>query len=346
MKRILFFLTASAWAFVACVDEVGSGAQELDFTLLYDLKAQIEERLQQAVVGTTDGTYPQSSIDELELALEKLKRGISEARAGMFILQFEVDSYVLAARKALQLFDDSILVSVEPGTPAELFVNGIDHKGYIDFGSSPAYTPSNFTIETWTKYPDGFIETAFGSFVSTFVSPLPYKGWTLHFWGASNSLLRLSVGTDNTNPDLTLPTIYTAAPSVYGEWFHVAAVFDTSARQMVLYIDGEQCAAAAVSDNMVPCSSDEECRMWAFVEPKDRSRCMSGYIRKFRLWGTAKSATEIRELMQAEVDGTEPGLVCAWDFTTKPEDDGAIPDKTGRHTARLVGVYKWTALER
>lgn len=346
MKRILLCLTGCLLVLTACVDKVGSGARELDYSRLYDLKGQIEERLANAVVGTADGTWPQSSVDELRQALDVLKRGISEARAGAFILQFEVDGYVLAAEKALRLFDDSKIFSVAPGTPAELYVNGIDHKGWIDFGTSPSYTPANFTVELWTKNPEGFIETAFGSLVSTFVSPLPYKGWTLHYWGTSNSLLRLSVGTDNPNPDLTLPTVYTAAPSAVGAWFHVAAVFDTSAKRMLLYIDGEPKASVDVADNMVPCGTEEECRMWAFVEPKDNSRCVSGYIRKFRLWSAAKTQVEIRALMDAEVDGTESNLVCAWDFTVKPEDDAAIPDKTGRHTAKITGAYKWNPLEQ
>lgn len=345
MKRFLLFFAASVLGFSSCVDEVKSGAQDLDYSRLYELRAQIEERLENAVVGIEDGMYPESSYADLEAALEELNRGISSARAGLFILQFEVDNYALAAEKAIKLFDDSVIVSVDPGTPAELFVNGIDHKGYIDFGSSSEYTPANFTVEAWTKYDDGFIETSFGSFISTFVSPLPYKGWTLHYWGTSNSLLRLSVGTNNSNPDLTLPTIYTAAPSTWGEWFLVAAVFDTSAKKMLLYINGTLSASADVSDSMVPCSSEDECRMWAFVEPKDNSRCMSGSIKKFRLWSVAKSESDIHSLMTADVEGTEPNLVCAWDFTEKPEDDANIPDKTGRHTAKLVGVYKWTALQ-
>lgn len=345
MKKILLFLTASVLGFGSCVDEVKSGAQELDYSRLYELKDQIEERLRSAVVGIEDGMYPESSYSDLEEALDELNRGISSARAGLFILQFEVDNCVLAAQKAIKLFDDSVIASVVPGTPAELFVNGVDHKGYIDFGSSPDYTPANFTAEVWTKYPEGFLEFTYGSFISTFVSPIPYKGWALHYWGIGNSVLRLSVGTDNANPDLTLPTIYTAAPSRYGEWFHMAGVFDTSAKKMSLYIDGQLCASMDVSDNMVPCATEEESRMWAFVEPKDNSRCMSGYIKKFRLWSSAKSDSEIRDLMNTEVEGAEPGLVCAWDFTTRPEHDDAIPDKTGRHTAKLVGVYKWTALQ-
>lgn len=345
MKNILLLILFLSVCFCSCHEDKQNGTPVLNYEQLYTQKTDIEIRLKEAVIGTEDGTFPPSSYDDLENALVQLNSGISKARAGVFVLQFEVDNYVLAAQKAIKLFDESVIISLPPGTPAELFVNGIDHKGHIDFGSSPDYCGgSKFTVETWAKYDDGFIETAFGSFISTFISPIPYKGWTLHFWGASNSLLRFSIGTDNSNPDLTLPTIYTSAPADYGKWFHVAAVFDSGAKKLLLYIDGVLKANTDLSDNMVVNSSDDM-RMWAFVEPRDNSRCMSGYIKKFRLWSTSKTESEIKDLMTSDVEGNEPGLVCAWDFVNTPDDPEAIPDKTGKHVAKLVGVYKWKALE-
>ena len=103
MKRFLLFFAASVLGFSSCVDEVESGAQDLDYSRLYELRAQIEERLENAVVGIEDGMYPESSYADLEAALEELNRGISSARAGLFILQFEVDNYALAAEKAIKL---------------------------------------------------------------------------------------------------------------------------------------------------------------------------------------------------------------------------------------------------
>ena len=48
--------------------------------------------------------------------------------------------------------------------------------------------------------------------------------------------------------------------------------------------------------------------------------------------------------MNSDVTGTESGLVCAWDFTTVVEDVTNIPDKTGKHVAKIVGNYKWLKL--
>lgn len=68
---------------------------------------------------------------------------------------------------------------------------------------------------------------------------------------------------------------------------------------------------------------------------------MTGFIKKFRMWSTAKSADEVKTLMNSNVTGTESGLVCAWDFTSVAEDVTNIPDKTGKHAAKIVGNYKW-----
>jgi len=45
--------------------------------------------------------------------------------------------------------------------------------------------------------------------------------------------------------------------------------------------------------------------------------------------------------MTSDVKGTEANLICAWDFISVPTDPENVPDKTGRHSAKLVGKYKW-----
>lgn len=341
MNRVFLWLLVGFIANQSCSDDRIMTLQKIDYSPLVELRQQIVNRLDTAVVGIVEGTYPKESIESLEKALDLISKGLARARAGDLILQFEADNLAFEAEKSLKQFDDSRIVILPPGTPAELYVNGIDSKGYIDFGSSPEYGGGpQFTVETWAKYDENFIEFAYGSFISTFISPLPYKGWTLHYWGVSNSLLRFSIGTDHANPDLTLPTIATPAPATYGQWFHIAAVHNASANSIQLYINGELKSSTPVDANMVVNSADDM-RMRAFVEPKDKSRCMSGYIKNFRLWRNAKTGEEIKQLMSSDVTGTESDLICAWDFDVVPENDGTIPDKTGRHEAKLVGLYKW-----
>ena len=340
-KLIVLVLLLCPLLMTSCYEKYHGSGQKLSYDRMYELLEEIQQTLDDAVIGEADGMWSQSSYDDLEAAASELRRGIVKAEAGLFILQFEVDNYVNSAEKALKVFKESQILAVEAGKPVELYVNGVDHKGYIDFGSSADYDPVNFTVEVWTKYNEGFIEFVFGSLISTFVSPIPYKGWSLHYWGVSNSLIRFCVGTDNPSSDNTLPTLYTPAPSTYGEWVHFAGVYDTGGQCMYLYVNGELKQSWTLSDKMVAGETADELRMWAFVEPLDHSRCVSGYIKKFRLWSVAKTQEEVNALMNSDVTGSEPGLACAWDFTIKPENDSEIPDKTGHHTAKLVGSYKW-----
>lgn len=85
--------------------------------------------------------------------------------------------------------------------------------------------------------------------------------------------------------------------------------------------------------------------MWAFQQPTDQNRCMSGYIKNFRLWSSAKTEDQIKSLMTSDVSGTEADLICAWDFTVVPEDNQNIKDKTGKHTAKIVGTHTWRPIE-
>ena len=80
--------------------------------------------------------------------------------AGQFVLQYEIDNYCIAAEKAITEFQDSYQQTLQPGTPAELKIFGIDGKGRIEFGADPAYGGGNtFTVESWVKYDAGFFES-------------------------------------------------------------------------------------------------------------------------------------------------------------------------------------------
>jgi len=142
-------------------------------------------------------------------------------------------------------------------------------------------------------------------------------------------------------------------PTNYGVWNHIAMVYDASLPegQLKIYLNGKLFFSktndilddAGVTQAYQP--NKVNTSMWAFQEPTDFSRCMTGYIEKFRMWNTAKSIEQINSLMTAEVSGTEADLICAWDFTAVPENIENIPDKTGRHSAKLVGKYKWNTIK-
>lgn len=321
-------------------DSIRPVALECMYTHLTDM----ENMLDTAKIGTVDGTFPKENADLLQTAVEELRTGISKGKAGMFVLQYEIDNYCIAAEKAVDEFQNSYQMTLGPGTPAELKVFGIDGKGHIEFGESPDFGGKKaFTVEAWLKYDAGFFESGIGSFLTTFDGHQPQEGWMINFMGAN---MRTSLGMGPKN-EATLEHA-SAYPTNYGEWNHIVMTYDDNAteEQLKMYLNGNIFFTKTndvVKDGELQHynPNQRDLRMWAFQEPTDHGRCMTGFIKKFRLWDGAKSAEEVTQLMQTDVTGRESGLVCAWDFTEVPDDINNIPDKTGRHSAKIVGNYKW-----
>jgi len=346
MKQLVpIILLTLAMVFPSCIDDDQS-RPELQLDCMYSYLADMQNIKDTARFGDVDGTYTYESASNLDHAMMDLQTGVSLARADRLFLQFEVDNYCINAQKALEDFESSIQITLPPGTPAELKVFGIDQKGHVEFGSDPAFGGGDaFTVESWIKYDEGFFESAIGDFIATFNNVAdPYEGWMINFLGEN---LRATIGMGpQSGRVLEFGGIY---PKSYGEWNHLAMVYDAglAEHQLKMYVNGELLFAKtnditnaagelqAYQPNVVNTS------MWAFMEPTDQSRCMTGYIKKFRMWSAAKSMNEINTLMAGDVSGDEADMICAWDFVEMPEDISNIPDLTGKFTATIVGKHKW-----
>jgi hypothetical protein len=343
---LLFVYLVTLLLGTSCSENKQNPLPELNLETMDTYIEKITNILDTAQIGETDGTFPRESQIALQNALVTLQTGKSKAEAGEFILQYEVDNYCIAAQKAIQDFMDSFQQTLPAGTAAELRVFGIDQKGRIEFGASSDYGGGDaFTVETWLKYNSGFFESAIGDFIATFNNTaIPFEGWMINFMGSN---LRATVGM---GPQQGRVLEFGAAyPTNYGEWNHIALVYNASLPegQLKMYVNGkllfEKTNDIYDSNNVLQSYQPNvaNTNMWAFQEPTDLSRCMTGYIKKFRMWNSAKSVDQINTLKNSEVAGNEEGLVCAWDFSKVPADPTNIPDKTGRHSAKLVGKYKW-----
>lgn len=343
----LFFPILLVMVFLAsCTKDSKTARQPLQLDCLDAKMNEMTAILDTAVIGDSDGTFPSEEAINLQKALIDLQMGKSLALADKFVLQYEIDNYCIAANKAIANFKNSIQMILPAGTPAELQVMGIDRKGRIEFGSDPAYGGSDaFTVETWMKYNSGFFESGIGDLIATFNNTAtPFEGWMINFMGDN---LRATIGM-GPQPARVLE-FGSKYPSNYGQWNHIALVYDASLAegQLKMYLNGKQFFSktndildnAGVLQQYQP--NKQNTSMWAFQEPTDLSRCMTGYLKKFRMWSSAKNIEQVNSLMNTDVNGTEADLVCAWDFTSVPENPDNIPDKTGRHAAKLVGKYKW-----
>lgn len=348
MKRSIFFflLFNCSFFFYSCKDDVEQPAGEINLDCLYDKLDHATNLLDTAAIDKGEGSYPLENARDLQLLVDSLQLGISKGLAGHFIFQSEADGFCTEAQKRIESFLSSYLPPVSVGQPAELIVYGIDRQGRIEFGDDPAFAGGDaFTVESWMKYDRDFFNNGIGNFLSTFDgSTQPIEGWMINFMDKN---LRSTIGMGPQHGRVLESG--DAYPENYGEWNHVVMVYDEnlSEGQLKMYLNGE----LFFSKTNDVFNQDGELQqyqpntknlnMWAFQEPTDLNRCMTGYIKKFRFWNTAKTIQEINNLMTSDVSGKESDLVCAWDFTIVPADDQNIPDLTGRHTAKIVGLYKW-----
>lgn len=348
---LLFVLLICFCLIYSCDDESKTERGEISMDCLYGNLEAMTNMLDTAKFGDSDGTFPTENGSYLQSALEDLQLGISIGLSDQFTLQYEADNYCTAAEKAIAEFNNSFQQTLSAGSLAELIVFGIDGKGRIEFGADPAFGgDDSFAVEAWLKYDAGFFESGIGDFIATFDgSTQPHEGWMINFLGDN---LRSTIGMGpQESRVLEFGSKY---PENYGEWNHIVMVYDASLNegQLKMYINGQVLFSKTndIFNNSGELQSyqpnTKNFNMWAFQEPTDLGRCMTGYIKKFRFWNTAKSESEINSLMNSDVIGNEPDLECAWDFITVPENDEAIVDKTGKHTAKIVGSYKWMPLDK
>jgi hypothetical protein len=333
----------------SCNDESNIGKRLISMDCLYGNLDTMINMIDTISVGTEDGTFPLENAKDLQLAVEDLQVGISIGLADRFTLQYEVDNYCISAEKSIAEFLNSFQETVSPGTAAELHVFGIDGKGRIEFGADPAYGgDDDFTVESWIKYNSGFFESGIGDFIATFDgSTQPNEGWMINFLGDN---LRATIGMGP--QDSRVLEFGSKYPENYDVWNHIAMVYDASLSegQLKMYLNGKLFFSKTndILDNSGVIQSyqpnTKNYNMWAFQEPTDLGRNMTGFIKKFRFWNTSKSAVDINVLMNSDVTGSESDLECAWDFTEVPDDDENIIDKTGNHAAKIVGNYKWVPL--
>lgn len=354
MSSILRFIMAGLFLITFCFsctkpDYKGTGP--VDYSVMLEKVAEMQDLLDNSEFGTVDGTYPVAAGEALRQALENLKLGVSKAMAGLLILQYEVDMYVIQADRDIKSFKNSYQESLPAGTPAELLVYGTYKRGYIDFGTSSKFTEGNtYTIEFWFKINEDFEKGPMGDIISTFNAKSGgYEGWTVNFMGDA---LRTTIGM-GPQPDRVLEWGM-SYPVEKDVWKHIAAVYDgnASSKQLKMYVNGELfwekdndiVDGSGVLQSYAPATVDH--RMWAFQRPTNPECSVVGYMKQFRLWNVAKTQSEIKSLMVTDVQGTEAGLTCAWDFNEVPENKEDIKDKTGKYSAKIVGMHKWHKLNQ
>lgn len=325
------------------------------------VRDEMKDLRDNAKYGDKKDMYPAESKYILDDAIIQLEKTIRFIKNGTETdpTQEKVDAAIALAHKAMEEFKATIRTEDLPAEfkKAELLMDG----GYIDFGRHAEYSSfgslgqQQFTVELWLK-----IKTlsGFGSVVSCFNEDggkQTRKGWIVNNFG--NTRLRMSIGLEGfelLEPGLDFTTTNT--------WVHFAAVINEKGFEgeeidgkpvvIKVYLNGELKDKASEKGDFKYLLNDELTSMTGFGQSGGNGDItndwrLSGSMRDFHIWKSAKSEDDIRKLMNKEiaVTGSETDLVCGWEFTSTVEDDEDIKDLTGKYSAKLVGTYQWNIIE-
>ena len=317
--------------------------------------------------GEKKGQYPTESRAILTDAIDDANRAVLLIKYQNPVpSEIEKQRYVDNAESAIEKFKNSVRTEDAETIAAELFVAGKGGNSYIDFGRSEEYVKFGeqghqaFTVEFWVKVTErGRWDNCL--FLCSYMSSDNWRnGWMMYWRKDDNGVYRSTWGglnTTNGDQDLWEPKFQVS--NDLNQWQHFVAVYSdegldgNSTLRAKLYLNGELKKEEIVSPTTRVYQSghyDEYSKpMTAFgryMRTGDDlyEEAFSGYMKKIRIWKTAKSADYVTQSYQGTVDvtGKEADLAAGWDFTSKPSGaDNSIVDLTGRHVAKIIGTYKW-----
>lgn len=359
---ILILFAIIAWG---CAEEQKfepAPAENPAITRLSKASGDLKTINEEAIYGKKQGMYPLSSREILTNAIAELSRLILGINDGSKTFgETEIAQAEKNAQNAVNQFKATVLTEDIPwhGIPSELYVDGLDN-GYVDFGSAAGYTnfgtgnQQAFTIELWVKMTK--VKDDIAAVVSAFrENGGDRTGWLINY--RNYDFMRVSYATGEDGRGLFEEgTGYMGRgdwrdgdiikENTDSPWLHIALVYNDNGRGK-LYLNGkikEDRVNWEIKDNM-KADFAPYLNMTAFVQRDVNgklSRPIAGYMKHFRIWKTAKTETQVNELMNGkEVTGRESDLVCAWPFDETVEDDKEIIDLTGKHTASIRGTYRW-----
>ena len=200
---------------------------------------------------------------------------------------------------------------------------------YINCGISEDYNFSQFTAEAWisvegvSNYNQTIIAKSDNGNSEEFI---------LEIWRDQNSR-KVGFGINSRQDNQEF--VATENIIEYGQWIHVAGVYDGDS--LKIYIDGQKHVAelADVTFNNYNNS------LFIGKANNNNNSKFGGKMDEVRLWNYARTTEQILSNMNYELSGLEQGLVAYWDFNEGT--GGVLEDKSvNENNATIVGA-EWTS---
>ena len=174
--------------------------------------------------------------------------------------------------------------------------NALHFNGNTDYVQCPAVNPANFTMEAWV-YP-----TQLGrdqAVIST-LSVNNTTGMELHVATENKPLVTIR------NDDGWLDVKATSTIAL-NTWAHLAATYDGSA--VKLYINGVEAVTAAAASYASGASN-----LFIGRRPDNEEKRFAGRIDEVRIWGVARTQSEIENAKNNPLAGNEANLLAYYNF--------------------------------
>lgn len=233
---------------------------------------------------------------------------------------------------ALPLLLAPCILLLSPSAQAQqghaLFLDGSgDHMSVADHADLDMDAGESFSLTCWVKGSASADYYRLACKRSGGAATDPgYELITATGTGAFGINLRSTSGT-NAGP------AFGSAGITNGAWHHVAMVVDATAGTAKTYVDGVlQQTSNSTAIGTQSFASAADLRIGSNAAG---GQYWTGWVDELRIWSTALDQSAVQADAMAVVDGTEPGLLAAWDF--EGAVGSTVPELTGQHPGSLQG---------
>lgn len=169
------------------------------------------------------------------------------------------------------------------------------------------YYGQGFSAELWVN-PSAVPASGSVVLLSTGVN-----GWEIRY-NSSSKVSFVTPGVQTTVPGGDPTEQMSKTRVAPGEWTHIAAIWDTVAKQKLIYINGVLDQSSPVADRLGQPSVQSPVPLTAglrTVAPADPYR---GAVDEVRIWQIVREPSEVLANFNRKLNGTEPGLQGVWSF--------------------------------
>jgi hypothetical protein len=222
--------------------------------------------------------------------------------AGLFTAAFVAGQFIVTATDGTVFGEAGVTIIDPPAQPEEyLLFDGVDDFIEIPDSAALDLNVGEFTLSAWIL-PTSWGENNQGRIIDHGGGSGGANGWSLHLENkvsrGSPQALRMQI-----NNSSSFNGTSDSGVLVINAWQHVAVTL--TGGTMTFYVDGVE--SGIRTGVPTPVASGDVVRVGQ--RTADTKRTFDGNIDEVRIWDRALSAAEIQANMNADLSGSEPGLV-------------------------------------